>query len=164
MLHFLFTNPRTGDGQPFFDLMSDFVRRHRDGTSTSAQFFEVANERVKETPLSKKYGYTDLDWFYRQWVTQSYFPSYELRYHEDDAGGAVILKGQLLQKGLPANEKWFMPLPLTVYFSGGMTTQGTIAALGPETPITIKLPKRPDKVELDPDFWILSEKTSTSKQ
>jgi hypothetical protein len=57
-----------------------------------------------------------------------------------------------------------MPLPLTVYFSGGMTKQGTIAWLGPETPITIKLPKRPDKVELDPDFWILSEKTSTSKQ
>jgi aminopeptidase N len=27
MLHFLFTDPQTGDGKAFFDLMSDFVRR-----------------------------------------------------------------------------------------------------------------------------------------
>jgi hypothetical protein len=36
-----------------------------------------------------------------------------------------------------------------------------IRAIGPQTPVTLKLPRRPTKVELDPDSWILSEKTST---
>ena len=33
MLHFLFTDPQTGDGKAFFDLMSDFVARYKDSTS-----------------------------------------------------------------------------------------------------------------------------------
>lgn len=164
MMHFLFTNPQTGDGQAFLDLMSDFVRRYKDGTATTEQFFAVANDRVKDTPLAQKYGYKDLNWFYRQWVTQSFLPSYELTYHiEDGTGGTVILKGELFQRGLPEKENWFMPLPLVIHFPGGKTALGTVAARGGQTPINIRLPQRPEKVELDPDLWILSEKTSTGK-
>jgi aminopeptidase N len=164
MLHFLFTDPQTGDGQPFFDLMSDFVRRYKDSTATTDQFFAVANERVKSTPLARKYGYKDLNWFYRQWVTQSYLPSYELSYHvENDSTGGTILKGELLQKGIPENENWFMPLPLLLHFQGGRMARGTVAVYGARTPITIKLPQPPEKVELDPELWVLSEKTSTVK-
>jgi hypothetical protein len=62
--------------------------------------------------LAKKYRYQDLNWFYRQWVTETYLPSYELTYHiEPDPGerargqsGGVFLKGEVLQKGLPERE------------------------------------------------------------
>ncbi len=67
MLHYLFTDPQTGDGHAFVDLMAEFVRRHMGGTATADQFFALANERVKDTALGRKYGYTDLSWFYRQW-------------------------------------------------------------------------------------------------
>jgi hypothetical protein len=165
MMHFLFTDPQTGDGKAFFDLMSDFVGRYKDSTATTEQFFAVANERLKNTPLAQKYGYTDLNWFYRQWVTQTYLPSYELSYHiEADTAGGVILKGELLQKGIPESEKWFMPLPLLLHFQGGKMARGTVAVLGPRSPISIKLPQAPVKVELDPELWILSDKTSISKQ
>jgi len=165
MLHFLFTDPQTGDGRAFFDLMRDFVQRHQGGTASTEQFFTLANERVKDTSLAKKYGYNDLNWFYRQWVTQTYLPSYELVYHiEDTAAAGTVLKGDLYQKGLPEGETWFMPLPLLIHFHGGTVARATIAVQGAHTPITLKLPRLPEKVELDPELWVLSEKTSITKQ
>ncbi len=161
MLNFLFTDPQTGDGKPFFDLMRDFVQRYKGSTATTEQFFAMANDRVKDTPLAKKYGYRDVNWFYRQWVTQSYLPSYELSYNIDSDGGSVVLKGELSQSGLPDKENWFMPLPLVIHYPGGKVSYSTVAVQGKQTPVNIRLPERPEKVELDPDFWILSDKTST---
>ncbi len=164
MLHFLFTDPQTGDGQPFVDLMSEFVRRYQGKSATSWDFIILANERLGNTPLAKRYGYKDLNWFYRQWVLQTYLPSYELTYHiEDNPAGGVIVKGEMVQTGIPENEKWFMPLPLVIHFGGGETAHTTVPALGPRTPIAFKLPKRPEKIELDPEMWVLSEKTTIKK-
>ena len=163
MLHFLFTDPQTGNGQPFFDMMSEFVRDHRNGTASTEQFFALANERVQNTALSKKYGYKDLNWFLRQWVLESYLPSYHLAYHVEDApGGGFILAGDLYQDLVPDSERWFMPLPLVVHLPGGKVARGTIAAAGAKAPVKINLPIRPEKVELDPDLWVLSDKTSAS--
>jgi hypothetical protein len=165
MMHFLFTNPQTGDGQPFFDLMSDFVKRYKDGTASTEQFFDVANEHVKNTALAQKFGYKDLGWFYRQWVTQAYSPSYELAYHiENDSTQGLLLKGELTQSELPEDQNWFMPLPLILHFHGGQSARVTIAAHGARTPISIKLPEQPEKVELDPELWVLSNKTTTVKR
>ena len=165
MMHFLFTNPQTGDGQQFFDLMRDFVKRYKDSTASTEQFFAIANERVKNTPLAQKYGYNNLNWFYRQWVTQTFLPSYELSYHiENDSTEGTLLKGELSQSGLPESENWFMPVPLVVHFHGGKIARATVAAHGVHTPVNIKLPEPPEKVELDPELWILSEKTSTAKR
>lgn len=73
---------------------------------------------------------TSPDWFYRQWVTQTTLPSYELIYHiEKDAAGAATLKGEIIQKGTPESERWFMPLPLVIHFKGGKMGRGTVAAL-----------------------------------
>jgi hypothetical protein len=165
MLHFLFTDTQTGDGTPFFDMMRDFVERYKGKSASTEQFFAVVNEHVQNTPLAKKYGYKDLNWFYRQWVMQAYLPSYELSYHlEPDAGGGVILKGELSQSGLPDNENWFTVLPLVVHTSGGGIARGSVAVLGPHSPVSIKLPHAPEKVGLDPDLWVLSDRTSISKQ
>jgi hypothetical protein len=57
-----------------------------------------------------------------------------------------------------------MPLPLVAHFHGGKIARATVAAHGSHTPLSIKLPEPPEKVELDPDLWILSEKTSTAKR
>ena len=164
MLHFLFTNPQTGDGQPFFDLMGDFVHRYSGATASTEQFFAVANEHLKDTALAQKFGYKDLNWFYRQWVTETYMPSFELAYHIEETPGGVVLKGDLSQTGLPEGDTWLMPLPLVIHFHDGTMAVGTVMAHGPHAPVTIKLPKAPDKVELDPELWVLSEKTSTVKR
>ena len=165
MLHFLFTDPQTGKGQAFFDMMSEFVRQHENGAASTEQFFALAGERAQKTPLGQRYGYKDLNWFYSQWVQQSYFPSYRLEYRIEDApGGGAMLVGNLYQDGVPDSERWFMPIPLVLHFPGGKMARGTVAAQGAKTAINVKLPARPEKVELDPDLWVLSEKTSTTKQ
>ncbi len=165
MLHFLFTDPQTGDGQPFFDLMCDFVKRYKDSTASTEQFVAVANEHVRSTPLAKRYGYQDLNWFYQQWVTQTYLPSYELTYRiENDSSGGMSLRGEVTQNGLPENENWFMPVPLVLHFREGKIARATVAVHGVHTPVNIKLPGPPEKVELDPELWVLSEKTSTVKR
>jgi aminopeptidase N len=165
MLHFLFTNPQTGDGTPFLDVLRDFVARYKGHSATTEQFFAVANEHFKTTPIARKYGLTDLDWFYRQWVTETYLPSYELSYHiEPDAGGGAMFKGELRQSGIPDSETWFEVLPLIFELHGGKVARGTVAARGPRTPISIKLPAVPEKAELDPELWVLSEKTWSHKQ
>jgi hypothetical protein len=35
-----------------------------------------------------------------------------------------------------------------------------VRAVGPTTAFELKLPSKPQKVELDPAMWVLSEKTS----
>ncbi len=160
MLHFLFTNPANGDGQPFFDMMSDFVNRFRNKSASSDDFRAVANEHFVRTPLARKYQLKDLDWFFSQWVHQTTFPSYRLEYQlNDQADGSVMLTGTLFQDNTP--DKWFMPLPLFMDFGSNQSATGTVHGLGKQTPVSIKLPRRPVKVQLDAFDWILSEKTET---
>jgi aminopeptidase N len=163
MLHFLFTDPQTGDGKPFFDFMRDFVRRYQGGTASTEQFFTVANEHVGDTALARRYGYKDLNWFFRQWVTQTYLPSYNFSYHIEETPSGPVLKGVVSQSGLPEGETWFMPLPLVIHFQGGTMGRTTVAVLGAQSPISLQLPRLPEKVELDPELWVLSDKTSTDK-
>ena len=165
MLHFLFTDPQTGDGQAFFDMMADFVRRHANRAASTDDFL-LWRTRMWGRPLfARKFSYKDLNWFYRQWVLQSYLPIYRLTYElEDQSDGSVLLNGTLTQGGIPDSEPWFMPLPLSISFSKGTAGVATVAARGKESQVRLRLPKRPQKIVLDPQLWVLSEKTSTSSQ
>ena len=46
-------------------------------------------------------------------------------------------------------------------FDGNQQGRALLRAQGPSTPVELKLPARPKKVELDPNSWVLSEKTIT---
>ena len=162
MIHFLMTNPANGDGTAFFDMMKDFVNRYRNKVASTDDFRMVANEHFAKTPIAQKYQLTDLNWFFRQWVYNTELPSYKLTYKvQDQLDGSVIVTGTVTQEN--AGQDWFMPLPVIFKFGGGKSASGTVAVLGPSTPFTIKLPAKPESMELDPDKWILSEKTSTAK-
>ena len=92
MLHFMLSNPATGDGQPFFAMMTDFVERYRNKTASSDDFRAVANEHFARSPIAKKYGMTNLNWLFYQSVYQTALPSYELQYKiEDQPDGKVML-------------------------------------------------------------------------
>lgn len=160
MLHFLFTDPSTGVGDPFYDMMKDFVNRHRNGTASTDDFRVVANEHFAKTPIAKLYKLRDLNWFFQQWVYETHLPSFTLEHTiEPQPDGSVLLSGFVLQKDAPDN--FFMPLPLLIRFGDNRMAMGTVAALGPKAPFKIKLPAKPQKVELDPNSWVLSESTST---
>lgn len=160
MLHFMFTNPSTGEGQAFFDMMTDFVERYRNKTASSDDFRVVANEHFKKSPIAREYGMTDLNWLFYQTVYQTALPSYEMQYKlEDQPDGKVLLSGTITQQNAPND--WAMVLPVRFSFGPKQEAQGTVLVQGPSSPFKIRLPMRPKKVELDPDRWILSERTST---
>jgi peptidase M1-like protein len=162
MLHFLFTDPATGNGDPFFAMMTDFVNRHRHGVASTDDFRLVANEHFVKTPIARTYGMSSLDWFFNEWVYRSELPSYRMDYQlQDQPDGKVLLTGTVTQEGAPND--WFMVLPVGLSFGGKQTVFTTVAADGPKAPFSIRLPTRPTKVDLDPDRWILSENTSAKR-
>jgi aminopeptidase N len=160
MLHFMMSNPSTGQGQAFFDMMTDFVERYRNKTASTDDFRAVVNEHFAKTPIAKKYGMTNLNWLFRQAVYQSELPSYEMQYKvTTQPDGKVLLSGTITQKN--AGENWVMVLPVKVGFGGDKAGMGTVIVQGPSTPFQIPLPAAPSKVQLDPDRWILAESIST---
>ena len=160
MLHFLFTDPDTGNGQPFFDMMRDFVTRYGGRAASTEDFIALANAHIADTPVGKKFGMKNLDWFFHEWVYGTELPSYRLEYNlEPQPDGSLLLDGTLYQDDVP--KEWFMPLPLLIQAGKGREAHGVVYAHGPQTPVKIRIPERPTKVELDPDRWILSAKTST---
>jgi len=161
MLHFLFSDPSSGDDKMFYAMMGDFVKRYHNGWASSDDFRVVANQHFPLTPIARKFGQKDLNWFFREWVYQAVLPTYRLEYRVKQDGGGVVVEGTVFQDNAP--QDWFMPLPLVFQFDGGQFARGTVHAAGPSTPFSIKLPALPKKVELDPELWVLSENTS-SKQ
>jgi Peptidase family M1 domain len=162
MLNFLFTDPQTGNGQAFFDMMSDFVSQHRNGWASTEDFIRVANAHFAATPIAREYGMDDLNWFFQEWVYAAYLPTYRLEYRTDSQpDGSVLLHGTLYQDDTP--QQFIMPLPLVIHFGKEKTAITTVLAAGPQQPFSIRLPMQPSKVELDPQLWVLSKKTSEKK-
>lgn len=160
MLHFMMSNPANGDGQPFFDMMTDFVERHRNQMASTDDFRKVVNEHFAKTPIAQKYGMQNLNWLFSQAVYQSELPSYEMQYKvTPEADGKVIVSGTITQKN--AGENWVMVLPVKFGFGGKQEAMGTVIVQGPSTPFQIRLPAAPSKVQLDPERWILAENVST---
>jgi Peptidase family M1 domain len=160
MLHFMLSNPNTSEGQPFFDMMTDFVERYRNKTASSDDFREVVNEHFARSPIAKTYGMTNLNWLFYQSVYETELPSYELQYKlEPQPDGKVLMSGTINQQNAPAN--WVMVLPVQFSFGNNQKGMATVLVEGSSSPFQIRLPMKPNKVELDPDRWILAEKVST---
>ena len=158
MLHFLLSDPQTGDDRPFFQMLTEFVERNKGQNATTDGFREVASSYFARSPIGRQCRLADLNWFFRQWVYEAYFPSYRMEYQlENQPGGGVILRGTLHQEN--AGEKWFMPLPVVMQFENGKIARSVIYAYGEQKDFALKLPAKPSAVQLDPDLWILSETT-----
>jgi aminopeptidase N len=159
MLHFMFRDPTTGNDRPFFEMMKDFVNRYAGGSASTLDFVSVVNERIPETVLGERYNVTDLNWFFRQWVYGTGLPAYELDYDiQPQPDGSAVLQGTLSQSDVPEN--WIMPLPIVIELTKGHRAHGVVWAHGQQAAVKTRLPEQPTKVELDPDHWVLSSKTT----
>jgi hypothetical protein len=158
MLHFLFSDPSTGDDSRFVAMMRDFVDAHRNKAARTEDFWAVASRHFAGTPIAQRVGVANLDWFFRQWVFGTGLPSYHLDYAVENKEDGVYLSGTLSQTGVP--EGFVMILPLVMGFDGDQEARTVVVARGASTPFTLKLPARPRRVELDPQAWVLSEKTT----
>jgi aminopeptidase N len=162
MLHYLFTDPgNPQDDRLFNEMLKQFVQAAGRTPITSENFIGFAGQKFAETPIAKKFGLKDLGWFFQQWISEAKLPSYRLEYRIESEGDRVFLSTKVLQEN--AGPDWFMPLPVKIKFKGGKEGYTMVYALGPMKEVRVELPLKPESVELDPDMWILSEKTSTKK-
>jgi len=164
MLHYLFSDPYDPNkDQRFYGMLQDFVSGYANRQASTDDFIAVASAHFAETPIAKTFGLKDLRWFFNQWVYQSNMPNYRMEYRIDKGeNDQAIISGKILQEN--AGPNWFMPLPVVLKFPGGQKAQAMVYANGPEAEFQIPLPMKPDSVDLDPDMWILSEKTETKKK
>lgn len=162
MLHFLFTDPSTGEGQPFFTMVADFVKQYQGKAASTEDFQRVASAHFVNTPVAKNLRLKNLDWFFQQWVYEARLPSYRLEYTiEPGQNGQVVLNWTVVQDN--AGPNWFMPIPVVLKFPGDKKASAIVYVKGLKTSSKITLPAKPSSVELDPDYWILTEKTITKK-
>jgi hypothetical protein len=162
MLDFLFTDPNTGSDTEFFDMMKDFVNRYANRAADTEDFMAVANQHFANTPMAKTYRMKNLNWFFHQWVYEAALPSYDFSYWvQREADGSALIHGTVTQTDVPA--QWIMPLPLVMHFGKDKVARGIVFATGPKRQVTLHVPTPPEQVELDPDHWILADKTTTHK-
>jgi hypothetical protein len=158
MLHFLFTDPVTGDGTLFFDMMGEFVKRNRNRSASTDSFVAVANEFFPRAPISRRLNAPNLNWFFDQYVYRTELPSYSLTYQiEYQSDRTAILRGEIQQSGVPEN--WLAFVPVVLHYPGGRSARVVIGAAGPRTNVAVGIPGSPTSVELDPELWTVSEKT-----
>ncbi len=162
MLHFLFSNPATGDDSAFFVMLQDFFSRYCNHVASTEDFIAVANAHFADTPIAKEYKLKDLDWFFQQWVYSTPFPSYGLSYSiTRRPNGSAIVHGTIVQKNTP--NQWMMPIPVLARFGHGKTVTRIVLASGPETQVNLAFPYTPRTIRLDPQQWVISQKTTTTK-
>ncbi len=163
MLHYLFSDPYSGDDQRFYAMMKDFVSRFSNKHASTDDFIAVASAHFAQTPIAQSFGLKDLQWFFNQWVYQSKMPDYRMEYRlESGENNQTIVSGKIIQEN--AGQNWFMPIPVVFKFPGDRKAQAMVYANGPETAFSIPLPMKPDDVEMDPDMWILCDKMETKKK
>lgn len=164
MLHFLFSDPSTGNDSLFFEMLKDFASQYAFTIASTDDFRLIADKHFPKTNIAKRFGLENLHWFFRQWLYEARLPSYRMEYRiEPGTGGQFLLTGEIIQENAP--EHWMMPLPVIITYPNNQQTQVVVWARGSKTEIQLPpLPMKPDSVELDPDWWILSEKTETKKK
>jgi hypothetical protein len=165
MLDFLFTEPVTQDDKEFWAMLREFEEDHGGDAASTEDLIAVANKNFANTAIARQFNLKDLDWFFDYWVYGTGFPSYRLVYHlEPQPDGSAMVKGNLFQEGLAEDAKWFMPLPVTVSFGKGTVEHYILATTGRQTEVSFKVSATPDKVELDPELFVISSRTSTQKE
>ena len=114
------------------------------------------------TPAMDLEGGRSMDWFFEQWVRGTGIPRYRVEFsvHQTDKG--LVVRGKLLQTGVP--HSFIAPVPL--YATGGSGHNvflGTVVAAGPETSFHFSVPAAPHRILIDPQLSLLCETEQATK-
>ena len=126
--------------EKFFRGVRDYYRTYRDGNALTEDFRRVM-ERHHGRPL---------DWFFRQWIYEPGFPTYDAAWRWDESAKRLTLKVRQTQAG------GLFRVPLDVEFRGGDGPRREVVEVsGREQSFDFRLERRPQAVALDPDEWVL---------
>lgn len=154
MMHYILTDDKTLNDSEFFSILSDFYKTYQGKKVSYLEFWKFFQSKTDE----------DVSWFFKQWVFDSYIPTYKYTYKtikKSDNEFVATLK--VKQSNVPQNFQMIMPI--TVVFENGNKYRLRALIKGEkgenkdycefDLPI---LPYEIDKIILDEDDIILSEK------
>jgi aminopeptidase N len=136
LLHML---RRVMGDKKFFAGIRDYYRAYRDRNALTADFAS-AMERVAGRKL---------DWFFNEWFYGAGYPVYDAAWHWDD--GAKELRLRIAQK-----QAALFQMPVDVAFTADDQTRREVVKVKErEQTFTFKLDRKPQRVVIDPDEWLL---------
>ena len=91
-----------------------------------------------------------MEWFFADWVRGTGIPQYKIQFTAKPSEKGFLIKGKLLQSGVP--DSFVAPVPL--YSSGGEYL-GRVIAGGPETTFHFVAAHNPGKLVIDPQMTLL---------
>jgi aminopeptidase N len=134
--------------EPFFRGLREFYRLHACGNATTDDL-----RRVMEAATGER-----LDAFFREWVYRAGWPDLHVAWLWSEAGREAVVEIEQVQAGEP----YAAPLDLA-FRVATRTERRTLALKDRRQTVRFALPERPDRLEVDPDTWLLHTSTVTAR-
>jgi len=91
-----------------------------------------------------------MEWFFAGWVRGTGIPHYKLEYSTKRTDKGIVVRGKLLQTGVPAS--FVAPVPI---YSSANEYLGRVIAGGAETPFHFVTQREPGRLVVDPQMTLL---------
>jgi hypothetical protein len=136
---------RTGNDDLLMTVLADFAQTNRGGAASTADFQAALTRHAR----------ADWSWFFREWIDGTGIPTYRWSWSagKDEAGGPAVFV-DVDQSGV--GEDFRMPVPVAFEFAGGERGRAVVVVRQPHERFTLKVPKLPKKVELNPGLAVLA--------
>ncbi len=106
------------------------------------------------TPAMDLEGGRSMEWFFDQWVRGTGIPHYHVEFTTQNTEKGFLVKGTLLQSGVPRS--FIAPVPLYASSGPGHSVYlGTVTAEGAKTTFHFTTPVPPHKLLIDPELTLL---------
>jgi aminopeptidase N len=157
MLRYLLTDPVTGSDEPFRAVVREFLATYKDKLA-GTEDLKAAIEKKLPARLNLE-GNRKLDWFFDEWVYGMGIPAYRISYSVTaQASGGFLLKGKIIQEKV--SEDFMMPVEVFAHYGTADAPHerlGRVVVTGKETAFHFTLKRKPAKVTLDDNQWILCD-------
>jgi aminopeptidase N len=157
MLRYLFGGTSAGSDQLLQEILREFLETFRGKLAGTEELKRIFEKRLpKSLDLE---GNGRLDWFFDEWIYSTGIPEYRIQYtFTPQPRGGGVLKGKILQSKVP--EEFMMPVEVFVQYGPEKLIKekiGRVVTTGSETPFRFQLKRKPLKVTLDDNQWILCD-------
>lgn len=155
MLRYLLSDPATGSDQLFRSVVKEFLAAYNGKLAGTEDLKAMIEKRLPRSLYLE--GSRKLDWFFDEWVYGTGIPTYRISYSVSAAAqGGFLLKGKVIQESVP--EDFTMPVDVFARYAAADAPPerlGRVVVTGKETAFHFTLKRKPAKVMLDANQWIL---------
>ncbi len=148
MIRMMLRNPQAKDpDERFAALLRSLTETHRDGFLTTGEL-QDAIEKVM-LPSMNLEGDRSMAWFFDQWVRATGIPNYKVEFTTQQSGDQYVVKGSILQTGVPSTFLASVPL-YAQYAIGKPELLGRVTTNGEKTSFRFVARSAPKRILVDP--------------